>query len=314
VRAQVAIDVHTAALTVTTGALPQIIDGVPLRLRLANVTVDRPGFISNPTNCAQQSITATITGAQGAVAHQSVPFAVSGCAGLPFGPKFKVTTTGKTSKRNGANLDVKLTFPAGAQSNIAKVKVDLPKQLPSRLTTLQKACTSAVFEANPAMCPVASLIGIAKAITPILPVPLTGPVYFVSHGGAAFPSLIAVLEGYGVRVDLTGDTFISKQGITSSAFTSIPDVQVSSFELYLPQGPFSALTTNGNLCKSKLAMPTLFVAQDGAQLKQNTPIAVTNCPKAKKKAKAKSRKGRKASLARTTNSTPTATTTGRHSR
>ena len=281
VRARVDVDPSTAALTVTTDPLPQIIDGIPLRLRTTNVTVDRPDFIFNPTNCAQQAITATITGSQGAVHTTNVPFAVSGCAGLHFGPKFTVTTSAKTSRTDGANLDVRLTFPAGAQSNITKVKVELPKQLPSRLTTLQKACPAATFEANPAACPAASEIGIVRATTPVLPVPLVGPVYFVSHGGEAFPNLIAVLQGYGVRIDLVGSTFISKQGITSSTFENVPDVQVSSFELYLPQGPFSALTANGNFCKSTLLMPTSFTAQDGAQFKQNTRIAVSGCPRAK---------------------------------
>ncbi|MGH2855159.1 MAG: hypothetical protein ACRDLF_13315, partial [Solirubrobacteraceae bacterium] len=68
---------------------------------------------------------------------------------------------------------------------------------------------------------------------------------------------------------------------------------VSSFELFLPQGPFSALAANGNLCRDRLVMPSLFVAQDGAQLKQNTPIQVTGCPKAKKARRA--RKARRAS-------------------
>lgn len=54
--------------------------------------------------------------------------------------------------------------------------------------------------------------------------------------------------------------------------------------MVLPQGRYSALAANGNLCKSasKLLMPTKFVAQDGAVLEQETKISVTNCPKAKK--------------------------------
>ena len=91
-------------------------------------------------------------------------------------------------------------------------------------------------------------MGIARATTPLLPVGLKGPVYFVSHGGEAFPSLIVVLQGDGVRVDLTGSTFISKTGITSSTFKTVPDVPVGTFELYLPEGNYSALAANGNLC------------------------------------------------------------------
>ena len=299
VRAQINIDPLTAALTVTSDAFPQVIDGIPLRLRTANVTIERPGFIFNPTNCAQQHITATIAGAQGSQADVSAPFAVSGCAGLRFGPTFRVSTSGKTSRKDGASLDARLTFPKGAQSNVAKVKVELPKQLPSELKTLQKACPAATFEADPAACPSASVIGIVKASTPVLPVELTGPVYFVSHAGEEFPDLIAVLQGYGVRVDLIGKTFISKAGITSSTFDNVPDVPVNSFELYLPEGPYSALAATGNLCTSKLVMPTLFTAQDGAQLKQDTQITVTGCPKAKTKTKKKAKRASRAKRAST---------------
>jgi hypothetical protein len=300
VRSQIDVNPETTALTVTSTPFPQILDGIPLRLRTANVTIDRPGFIFNPTDCAQQHITASIAGAQGAQANVSAPFAVAGCAGLHFGPQATVSTSGKTSKAGGASLDYKIAFPAGPQSNIAVAKVELPKQLPSRLTTLQKACTAAQFDANPAACPSASLIGIAKAITPLLPVPLVGPVYFVSHGGEAFPSLEVVLEGYGVRVDLVGSTFISKKGITSTTFKTVPDAPVSSFEIYLPEGKNSALAANGNLCKSSLGMPSTFTAQDGSQFKQDVKISVTGCPKAKAKPKVKAKpKAKKAKAGRT---------------
>jgi hypothetical protein len=295
VRARINVDPYTTALTVTTDPLPQILDGIPLRLRKTNVTINRPGFIFNPTNCAQQKIAATVSGAQGTQTEVSAPFAVSGCAGLSFGPKFKVSASGKTSRVDGTSLDVKLSFPPGPQSNIAHVKVELPKQLPSRLSTLQKACPSSTFEANPAACPAASVIGAVQAVTPILPVKLVGPVYFVSHGNEAFPNLVAVLQGYGVRVNLVGDTFISKAGVTSSTFTNVPDVPVSSFELFLPEGPYSALTANGNLCKDSLKLPTIFTAQDGAQFNQKVPIQITGC--AKTRAKQAGTKAKKAGRA-----------------
>ena len=79
--------------------------------------------------------------------------------------------------------------------------------------------------------------------------PLTGPAIFVSHGGEAFPSLILVLQGYGVTIDLTGATFISKAGITSSTFKTVPDQPFSTFELNLPTGKFSALAAITNVCK-----------------------------------------------------------------
>ncbi len=341
VRARIDVNPVDSTLTVTTDetgpyAIPQILDGVPLRLKRITVNIDRPNFMFNPTNCGApgapgvQQVTATISGSEESKSTVSSPLGVGGCKSLEFKPSFTVSTSGKTSKADGASLDAKVSYPAGSvgsETNIASVKVELPEQLPSRLTTLQKACTAAQFEANPAGCPSASIVGIVRASTPLLPVGLSGPVYFVSHGGEAFPSLIVVLQGDGVRVDLTGSTFISKAGITSSTFKSVPDVPVSTFELYLPEGPFSALTANGNLCdltrtvltKRKitkkmhghtvhqtvttrktasvaLTMPTEMVAQNGAVLKQDTKIEVTGCasttkpkaiPKKKKKSKAK---------------------------
>jgi hypothetical protein len=283
VRATISVDPHTAQLSISSDPLPTVLQGIPLDLRVVNVSVDRPGFIFNATSCDRMSLDGTLTGGAGGSEAVSSGYQVTNCGSLAFKPKFTVSTNGKTSRAGGASLDAKIVYPTGAEANIAKVKVDLPKQLPSRLTTLQKACTAAVFDANPANCPAASLVGSATASTPVLPVQLSGPVYFVSHGGEAFPSLIVVLQGYGVTVDLVGDTFISKAGITSSTFDTVPDVPISRFELKLPQGRNSALAANGNLCTAKLVMPTLFVAHDGAQIKQSTRIVATGCAKAGKK-------------------------------
>ena len=295
VRAKVEVDPHTAALTITTNrrlsyAIPTIVEGIPLQIKHVNVLVNRPGFTFNPTSCAKMAITGAIDSAEGSSLPVSVPFQVTNCANLKFAPKFAVSTSGKTSKADGASLTAKLSepnAPQGTEANLAKVKVDLPKTLPSRLTTLQKACTNAQFEANPAGCPAASKIGYATVTTPLLPVPLTGPAIFVSHGGEAFPSLTIVLQGYGVTVDLVGSTFISRAGVTSTTFKTVPDTPFDTFELTLPEGRYSALAVNlpasakYSLCGQKLSMPTAFVAQNGAEIHGTTPIGVTGCAKAK---------------------------------
>jgi hypothetical protein len=291
VRAKIEVDPATAALTVTTDstgpfAIPQMLDGIPLQIKHVNVTINRPDFTFNPTNCAPMAITGSLMSSQGSTGALSVPFQVTNCATLAFKPVFKVSTNGKTSRANGASLDVKLSYPKaawGSQANIRYVKVDLPKQLPSRLETLKRACVDSVFRQDPAGCPPASRVGTATATTPIIPVPLSGPAYFVSHGGTGFPELIVALSGYGVTVYLHGETFISKQGITSSTFHYVPDVPIGSFELHLPQGPYSALAANGNLCTSTLRMPTTFTAQNGMSIRQSTPITPTGCPKHKPK-------------------------------
>ena len=308
VRGKIELNPITSAITITSNppgtpdSIPTSIEGIPLEIQHVNASTTRGNFQFNPTNCEKMSMTGTVQLNEGGLSTISTPFQVTNCAALKFEPKFTVSTSAKTSRTQGASLTAKLTYPNapfGSQANIKQVKVELPKQLPSRLTTLQKACTAAQFDANPAGCPAASVVGHGKAITPLVPVPLEGPAYFVSNGGEAFPNLIVVLQGYGVTIDLVGDTFISEAGVTSSTFKTVPDQPVTSFELNLPEGHYSALTTAGNLCTAKnLTMPTEFVAQNGAELKQSTKIAVTGCAKAKKtthkkKHKHKQGKGKK---------------------
>ncbi len=297
VRSKVDVDPTDAHLTVVTDRFPTMLDGIPLQLQHVNVTIDRPGFVFNPNSCEPMKLTGELESSEGATANVSTPFQVTNCAALSFKPEFKVSTSAKTSRTEGASLHVALTLPAGAQgtkANVAKVKVSLPKQLPSPLKTLQKACTEKVFAENPSNCPTASRVGEATVSTPVLEGPLSGPAYFVSHGGAKYPELIMVLVGEdGVTVQVHGETFISKQGITSATFDTVPDVPFSTFELTLPKREYPALSANGNLCKGTLLMPTEMVGQNGLKINQSTKIAVTGCPKAKKVSHKKKHKAKK---------------------
>jgi hypothetical protein len=307
VRQALAIDPETAIVRVDAKAsdpIPHIIRGIVVHVRDIRVYVDRPNFTLNPTSCARMTFSATIDGsganfesaADDVHVTISNPFQAADCQNLQFKPAFKVKTTSKTSRKKGASLTATLTYPKaslGTQANIRSVKVSLPKQLPSRLTTLQKACADSVFDANLVNCPTASVVGHATAITPIIPVPLSGSAYFVSHGGARFPELIIVLQGYGITIDLHGETFISKAGITSSTFRNVPDQPVTSFTLTLPQGPNSALAANGDLCKTRLLMPTSFIAQNRKTIRQTTTITTTGCPKHKKNVTGRHGKKRK---------------------
>jgi hypothetical protein len=298
VRAAIYINPATAQVSVVSDPLPQNVDGVPLRVKTVNVTVDREAFISNPTNCAEQTIGARIASAQGASAAVASRFQAANCANLPFKPSFTASTQGRTSKANGASLTVKVSEKPG-EANIHKVDLTLPLALPARLTTLQKACTEAQFNANPAGCPEASVIGMATARTPVLNVPLVGPAYLVSHGGAAFPDVEFILQGEGVEIVLDGGTDI-KKGITYSRFETVPDAPISSFETVLPEGSHSVLATNipasakGSLCGRSLVIPTSITGQNGAVVSQSTKVAVTGCAKVKAKALTRAQKLAKA--------------------
>jgi hypothetical protein len=225
VRAAIHIDPSTAAVTVVSNPLPQMIDGVPLRVQTVNVTVGAErDFTFNATSCVQQSVDASISSAEATNANVSAPYAATGCATLPFKPSFTASTEGTASKADGASLDVRIATHEGPgekageeEANIRKVDVQLPLELPSRLSTLEKACTEQQFAANPAGCPSGAVVGTAIVETPLLPGPLGGPAILVSHAGASFPDLDVILQGDGVVIGLTGHTDIKRASPTATS-------------------------------------------------------------------------------------------------
>lgn len=285
VRSALFIDPETAQVSVKSDPLPTILEGIPLDIRSIALSISRPEFMLNPTTCETLTLSGQAISTTGQTAPLSNRFQAGGCSALSFKPSLTATTQAKASRANGASLTVKIAAKPG-EANIRKVNLELPVKLPSRLSTLQKSCTAAQFNANPAGCPAESVIGSGVAHTPILQTPLSGPAYLVSHGGAAFPDVEFVLQanerGGTVEIVLDGGTQI-KNGITHSNFETVPDAPISSFESVFPEGPHSILaavlpaSANYNLCGQALLMPTKLTGQNGAVVKQSTPIEVTGC-------------------------------------
>jgi hypothetical protein len=319
VRQSLRIDPRTAQATDVSDPFPAVVDGIPVRARRVQVTINRGEFAFNPSSCSAEQFTGKITGAPLEAATKltatgeqelafplqaeaseafTTPFAVTNCSALRFTPKITVTTKAQASKANGAALHFTVSYPpatkVGEQAWIQETKVDLPKQLPSRLETIQKACVSSVFETNRAACPPASMIGSAIVRTQILPEPLQGPIYFVSYGSNKFPEAVFVLRGNNITLELHGETFIdNKTGVTSVTFRNTPDAPFETLEVNVPAGRYSEfgayLPTKAkyNFCGQKLKMPTRFKAQNGQQINEDTTITITGCPKLTRHAKHK---------------------------
>ncbi len=174
VQSVIEVNEETGALTVTSNPLPQSRDGIPFRIKKVEVKINRPEFTFNATHCSTNQIASTLTGqpvgkeGESAVAvTREVPYAATDCEALPFGPKFSASVNAHANNITGTSFSVRVEQHHG-EAAIHKVEVQLPENLPSRLETLQKACTVEQFESKPeaAGCPAASIVGTAEARTP----------------------------------------------------------------------------------------------------------------------------------------------------
>ena len=300
VRSRIDVNEETAAVTVTTAPgphhepggraeeTPTIFKGVPVQLKALNVTVNRPEFQFNPTNCEPLSIGASLTGQDGpgsdpsgtTTVNSSIPFQASGCQALQFAPKFTASVNAQGSKAHGVGAKFVVESGGIGAEGIRKVFLTIPKILPARLQpTLQNACLDKVFVENPAKCPEDAFIGLATVQTPVLKNPLVGPAILVSHGNAAFPDVEFVLQGEGIHILLDGKTDI-KHGVTYSRFESAPDAPFTKFITELSEGPHSIFTDNTeivptyNVCGQTILAPTEITAQDGRVITQETKFAI----------------------------------------
>jgi hypothetical protein len=273
VRAAISIDPKDAHLTILADPLPQILQGIPLRIREVGVVIDRPGFSFNPSACDPLTVHGTLVAIDGAVQEADAPFQATGCGNMRFTPTLSAVADGRTSAASGAGLKITLRQPP-LQANVRSVSVQLPPRLTARGSTAAAACPEATFNADPAAC-AGSRVGSVRAETPLLSEPLAGPVYLVAHS-SGLPTLEALPSGQGIHLGLSGTVSLAASGVTS-AFDHVPDVPISRFVLDLPRGPHSALSAAKGVCGAALTMRTTIVGQNGARVANARPITVTGC-------------------------------------
>jgi hypothetical protein len=275
VRQAIFVNPITAQVTVRSDPFPQILGGVPLRLRMAEVNGNRPDFTVNPTSCAPQVVAATATSNAGVTLPLSTPFQVGNCSSLGFAPKlaFALTNSTQTTDGHHPGVSATLTEPAGAQSNIAGTTVQLPLSLALDPNNAQGLCSFAGGQAD--SCPASSIVGQATAISPLLNSPLSGPVYFVKNIRlnaqgqpiATLPTLLVDLNGE-LHLELRASSAVSAAGNLVTTFANVPDAPISSFNLTINGGNHGIIVVTGgqNICVGPNIAATTFDAQNGAVL------------------------------------------------
>jgi hypothetical protein len=282
VRQSIFVDPVDAHITVVSDPLPLIVKGVPVRLRSINVDVNRPGFTINPTSCGPKQIKATMISDRGAIHQTTQRFQVGDCQALPLRPRLRMRLTGRKQLRDKGHPGVRAVLTQGpGQANLRKVTVKLPLSLALDPNRAQGDDLCEFADGLRVNCPARSIIGRARAFTPVLNRPLTGPVYFVKNvrihprtGNPirTLPTLLIPLKGeVDIHLRATSDT---QRGKLVNTFSSVPDAPVSRFELTLRGGRRGILIVNGNPCRRNRIADVQMDGQNGKRRDRGVKIGM----------------------------------------
>jgi hypothetical protein len=264
--------------------IPHLLKGIPLALRDLRVHVDRPDFTLNATGCHSERARATISGsgadpfnsADDIAVARSTRYQAAGCSSLGFAPKLTLKLKGGTRRAQHPSLRSTL-IPRPGDANIGRAVVTLPNTEFIDNAHINNPCTRVQFNAN--QCPPSSVLGTAKAWTPLLDEPLEGPVYFRANGGERkLPDVVADLRGL-VHITLVGfvDTATPKTNPRiRTTFATVPDAPVSKFTLNLSGGKKGLLVNSDNLCAKKRRATIELMGQNGRRHDTN-PVLSTSC-------------------------------------
>ncbi len=284
VRAAITLDPETTEIEITSDPFPQIFKGIPVRLRDIRVLIDRPQATLNPTNCDPKSIGATIGGAGGDPfsPHDDTSvtlanrFQAANCDSLGFKPKLSFKLEGGTKRGQFPAISAKLTTRPG-DANFAGAQVTLPRSAFLEQGHIRTICTRVQFRAK--ACPPGSVIGHAKATTPLLDGFIEGPVVMRSSNNK-LPDLVASLDGrVAVNVAARIDSFKKRVRAT---FDVLPDVPVSSFELQMQGGKKGLIVNSRDLCKTKNRAEVRLTGQNGKRAESRPLVKPSSCRKARK--------------------------------
>jgi hypothetical protein len=288
VRVALFVDPRTAQVHAVSDPIPHVFGGALLDIRSVDVTLDRPKFSLNGTNCSPLAVGGTLRGGGGnpldpgafSALPVSVPFKLNGCEDLDFKPKLFMRVFGGTQRGKSPKLRAILIAREG-DANIGRAAVTLPKALILEQSSLANVCTRVQFAAHD--CPKSSIYGYATAETPLLDGPLKGPVYLRSSDNE-LPDMVAALHGQ-VDIELAG-RIDSAKGRLRTTYDVVPDVPVSKFMLVVRGGKKQRglLVNTTNICKKKSKVIARFTGQNGKKANQRPKLRAP-CKKKGRKSK-----------------------------
>jgi hypothetical protein len=302
VRAGIYVDNRDAHIVTKADPLPQVVKGIPLRVREVRVVLDRPGFMFNPTDCTTKQIVGVFGSVANETANAANRFRVGSCAALPFKPRMtlRVGSRGHTARGRTTPLSVTLAMTRG-QANNRVVRVKLPTTLNAQLdvVSVRNACSLAQYAVD--RCP--QQVGSATAVTPLLRQPLRGRVFLVRNPARRLPDMMVRLRGQGdaslIDIDLAGKITIPKDLSLQTTFDTVPDVPITNFRLNLVSGRNAPVGTVSNLCTARarrVPAKLSFTAQSGKKVSRSQKLKIVGCGKTVKEkrraAKHKKRGGR----------------------
>jgi hypothetical protein len=200
-------------------------------------------FMRNPTYCTPATTNFSAIPYTGSPGTGQASFTATGCAALPFDPKFSAEIGPLDPGANSTKAPVTTTISQGAtEAGLKNAQVFLPQGLGPDLALLNNNCTPADFATS--SCPDSTKVGQAVATSPILSQPLTGPLVLVSNGSGV-PDLGLDLKGQ-LAIQLKG-TFLTTP-TNGVQFAGLPDIPISTFKLTFAGGPGGLLIANRTLC------------------------------------------------------------------
>jgi len=257
--------------------IPHILQGVVVHARDIRVFIDRDKFVLNPTSCEKMTAAATVVSGAGATAQPTSPFQAADCASLGFKPNLSIQLIGGTTRTATPRLKAVLTARKG-DANIRRAQVTLPPSEFLEQNHIRTVCTRVQFNAgggNGEQCPKASIYGKAKAISPLLDEPISGPV-FLRSSDHELPDMVAALHSPKVDINLVGRIDSTKGGGIRSTFEGVPDAPVSKFILQMQGGKKGLIVNSEDICKAKHHAIAAFKGQNGKRHEFN-PVVKTKC-------------------------------------